>query len=244
MKIIAQKTDALNNEEFLNNIKEHDFIDAISLNIALTQDNRILAYNIRANSESIINTIEESTLEQLDNYEIELLNDALSNINQKKIKKDIYINIVPFRTGPLTNENIEFVTNRMNLYIDLLKEILEKYPNLKIKVHSINRSILTIAKTKLKNYRLGYVIHDRDLNFTDVDYYVITMNAFDDSIIDLLLNRNKEVILYISSDYYLSYIYQHYLGEKSTPHLNQTLQRLGIMTNYPEIVNQVLKTSN
>lgn len=239
MRIIAQQTDALNTYEFWDNVASNDFIDGMSLNIAFTYDNQILTYNLDVNNEASINTIESSNLNQLTNYDLQPFDVTMKNLNERNIGKDIYINIAPFRTGPLTEKNIENDTKRMNLYVDKIKEIIDKYPNLKIHLHSINRSILSILQQKIKNHRIGYVITNRDLTFVDVDYYVMTMNAFNDTIIDLLLKENKEVILYISSDYYISYIYQHYRGEKSTAYLQQVFNQLGIMTNYPEIIHRV-----
>lgn len=239
MKIIAQQTDALNTYDFWNNVINKDYIDAIGLNVALTRDNKILTYNITANSEATTNTIENSTLVELQNYELELLEETLKSLNERKLQKDIYINIAPFRTGPLTQENIQILTERMNLYINTIKEIIDKYPHLKIHLHSINRSLVTILKEKIKNHRIGFVISNRDLNFIDVDYYIMTMNAFNDTIIDLLLKAKKEVILYVHSEYYISFIYEHYRSEKSTPYLQQTFNQLGILTNYPEIINKV-----
>lgn len=239
MKIIAQQTDALNTYDFWNNVIYKDYIDAMTLNVALTSDNQILTYSIVANNEAIANTIETSTLVELKNYELELFEDTLRNLNERNLKKDIYVNIAPFRTGPLTEENIQITTERMNLYIDEIIRIINQYPNLIIHLHSINRSLVTILKAKISNHRIGFVISNRDLNFIDVDYYVMTMNAFNDTIIDLLLRDKKEVILYLHSDYYISFIYDHYLGERSTLHLQQTFNQLGIITNYPMIINKV-----
>lgn len=239
MKIIAQQTDALNTYDFWNNVIEKDYIYAMALNVALTQDNRILTYNITANDEAITNTIENSTLAQLQNYELELFEDTLKSLSERNLKKDIYVNIAPFRTGPLTEENIQATTERMNLYIDEIKRIIDSYPNLTVHLHSINRSLVTILKDKIKNHRIGFVISNRDLNFIDVDYYVMTMNAFNDTIIDLLLSENKEVILYVYSDYYVSFVYNHYMGPNSTPQLQRTFEQLKILTNYPEIINKV-----
>lgn len=239
MRIIAQQTDALNTYDFWNNVIKKDYIDSMALNIALTKDNRVVTYNIYTSIDANINTIETSNLNELNNYELELFEDTLKNLNERNLKKDIYVNIAPFRTGPLTEENIQIITERINLYIDKIKEAIDKYPNLKIHLHTINRSIATILKDKIKDHRIGFVITNRDLNFIDVNYYIMTMVAFNDTIIDLLLRENKEVILYIRSDYYISFIYEHYVGEKSTPHLQQTFNKLGILTNYPEVINKV-----
>lgn len=239
MKIIAQQTDALNTYDFWNNVIENDYIYAMALNVALTKDNRVVTYNIYTNIDANINTIENSNLDELGNYELELFETTLKNLGERNLKKDIYVQIAPFRTGPLTEENIQKTSERMNMYIDKIKTAIDKYPNLKIHLHSINRSLITILKEKIKNHKIGFVITNRDLNFIDVDYYVMTMNAFNDTIIDLLLNEKKELILYLHSDYYISFVYNHYIGTNSTPHLQQTFKQLGILTNYPEIINKV-----
>jgi len=239
MRIIAQQTDALNTYDFWNNVTNQDYIDSMALNIALTKDDRVVTYNLSTGIDANINTIENSNLIELKNYELELFEDTLKNLNERNLKKNLYVNIAPFRTGQLTEENIQATSRRINLYVDKIKENIDRYPNLKIHLHTINRSIATILKNKIKDHRIGFIITNRDLNFIDVDYYVITMNAFNDTIIDLLLKENKEVILYVSSDYYISFLYDHYVGEKSTPHSQQVLKELGILTNYPEIINKL-----
>ena len=67
----------------------------------------------------------------------------------------------------------------------------------------------------------------------------MTMPSFNDTIIDLLLKENKEVILYVNSDYYISFLYDHYVGEKSTSHSQQVLTEIKILTNYPEVIHRV-----
>ena len=64
-----------------------------------------------------------------------LLCQYLYFLNQKNYNKLIYLNINPFKTGPLTDENIEETTRRMNLYLDKIKKIIDEYPNLKINLH-------------------------------------------------------------------------------------------------------------
>lgn len=239
MRIIAQQTDALNTYDFWDNVINKDYIDSMGLNVALTKDDRVVTYNIYTNIDANINTIENSNLEELGNYELELFEDTLRSLSARGLKKDIYVNIAPFRTGQLTEENVKAISRRINLYIDKIKESIDRYPDLKVHLHTINRSIATVLKDKIKDHRIGFVISNRDLNFIDVNYYVMTMNAFNDTIIDLLLRENKEVILYVRSDYYISFIYDHYVGEKSTPHLQQVFKKLKIMTNYPEVINRV-----
>ncbi len=241
MRIIAQKTDILNNEEFIKNATTKDYIYGITINVALTKDNKILTYNLPANIEASINTIENSTYDELNNFELDLLENILNNLNQKNYNKLIYLNINPFKTGPLTDENIEETTRRMNLYLDKIKKIIDEYPNLKINLHSINRSLVTIMKQKIKNHQIGYIINNNDLNFIDVNYYTVIMNVFNDTIIDILLKEKKEVNLYISSDYYLSFVYNHYVGEKSTHYRKEIFKDLGIVTSYPNIIYQTFK---
>lgn len=241
MRIIAEQTDALNTYDFWNNVIEKDYIDAMALNIALTKDDKVVTYNINTNIDANVNTIETSNLNELGNYELELFEDTLKNLNERNMKKDIYVNIAPFRTGQLTEENIQQTSIRINLYIEKIIESINKYPNLNIHLHTINRSIITVLKNKIKDRKIGFIITNRDLNFIDVDYYVMTMVAFNDTIIDLLLKEKKEVIIYVRSDYYISFLYDHYIGEKSTTHSQLVLKELGILTNYPEVINKVLR---
>ena len=239
MKIIAGQTNSSNTDKFRTNVIEKDYINGMTLNVALTKDNKILTYNIPTSDDAIINTIENSTLAELYNYELELLDDALKDLSQRNMIKDIYINIAPFRVGILSNENIKQISERMNLYIDDIKQIIDRYPNLKIHLHSINKSLITIMKQKIKTHPIGSVVFNRDADFIDVDYYVVTMNAFDDAIIDLLLRNKKDILLYVYSDYYISYVYDHYLGEKSTPYLREVLTKIKIITNFPGIVDKI-----
>lgn len=241
MKNIAQKSSALNTYDFIYNSTTKDYIDAISLNITYTRDSKIVTFNVQTLGEATINTIETSTLSQLEEYDISLLEDLLQELSNANLTKDIYINLYPLKAAVLTDENIKQITKRMNEYTDQVKYIVEKFPQLKIHLHSINRSILTQLKQKLPKNKIGFVIYGTDLTFIDVDYYVIMMNVFNDAIIDLLLSNQKEVILYLFSDYYIHYTYDHYFGEKSTPKLQNTFQKLGIISNYPEIIDKVFR---
>lgn len=244
MKNIAQKSSASNTDDFFYDILTKDYIHGICFNITYTEDNKLVVFNATSLGEGTINTIETSTLAQLQDYEIILLDDLLKRLNQQQTKKDIYINLYPLKTIALSDENIQQVTTRMNLYIDHVKEIVEKYPDLSIYLHCINRNLVTMLKQKIKNLKIGFVVYGDNLTFIDVDYYVVLMNTFDDTIIDELIKNKKEVILYISSDYYINYIYEHYLGEKSTPYLQETFQKIGIISNYPEIIHKVFYTTS
>ena len=143
MKIIAQQNNSSNAHNFWLNVTQKDYIFGMSLNIALTKDNQVITYSFNDNNSAIINTIESSTLNQLNNYKIELFENTLKKLNQMNMRKDIYVNIAPFRVGILTDENILATTERINLYIDKIIETVNRYPNLTIHLHSINRNILS-----------------------------------------------------------------------------------------------------
>ena len=242
MKIIAQKTNSLTTSDFFKNGLEKDFIDAMSLSVTYTKDNKIVVYNAPTSDGVITNTINTSTLGDLKGYEIALLEDILKEFSNNKKQKPLYINLAPYNPGILSDENIEFVTKRMNAYIDELKRIVEMYQQVTIYIHSINRNLITILKEKLPSYRIGFAITGADITFVDVDYYVFLATTQNDLIIDTLLKNHKEVIIYVYSDYFVSYLYNHYLGEKSTPYLQETFEKLYFMGNYPEIIYKVFKT--
>lgn len=239
MKIIAQKSDILNSYDFFKQALTSDNIDGVSLNIAYTKDNKLVIFNTPLLNSAIINTIENSNIQELENYEIIKLDEALQSLENQNTKKDIYLNIIPFRTGIINDENIKEVTNRINQYINSLKKIVDNHPNLNINIHSISRNFVTILKQKITNHKIGFVVSGEDMAFIEVEYYIIQADLINDNIIDQLLNRNKGVLIYIYSDYYLSYVYNHYLGKNSTPYLQNTFRKLDIITSYPEVVNKL-----
>lgn len=241
MRIIAQKNNALNTSDFLSKSLSNDYIDGMSFNVTYTKDNKIVIFNSISISGAITNTINTSTLGELQGYEVILLDDVLRNLSKNPVKKDIYLNLAPLNTGIINDDNINEVTMMLNEYIDKIKEIIYNYKNLIINLHSINRNIVELLKQKLSNNKIGFTVTGNDLNFIDVDYYILIANTQNDAVIDMLLKNNKEVIIYVYSDYYISYLYDHYLGEKSTPYLQETFNKIAIMTNYPEIINKVFR---
>lgn len=241
MKIIAQKNNALTTSEFLENSLKRDFIDAMSLNVTYTQDNKIVVYSAPTTGVAITNTINNATLGQLQGYEVTLLSEILKNLSESSVKKDLYLNLAPYNAGILSDDNIQTVTEKTHDYIMELKEVIDLYKNLKIYIHSINRSLAIMLKQLLPSYKIGFAFTGSDFSFADVDYYVLLASIQNDVIIDSLLKNNKDVIIYVYSDYYLSYLYEHYLGEKSTPYLQETFEKLGFMGNYPEIIYRIFR---
>lgn len=242
MRIIAQKNNNLNTQDFFYNALTKDYIDGINLSITYTKDNKIIVFNSPSAGAAITNTINTSTFSELQEYEIILLDEVLKNLNVNPIKKDLYINLTPSNPIILNDSNIQEVTKQMNNYVEEVEKIINQYKNLTINLHSNSRNLVTILKQRITNYNIGFAITGNDFNFIDVDYYILVSNTQNDAIIDTLLNQNKKVIIYVYSDYYISYLYEHYLGDKSTPYLQEIFTKLAIMTNYPEIIYKVFET--
>lgn len=241
MRIIAQKTNSLTTSDFLKNSLGKDFIDAMSVSVTYTKDNKIVVYNAPTSDGAITNTINISTLGELQGYEIVLLEVMLKELNTSPKQKALYINLAPYNPGVLSDENIEYVSKRMNEYVSELKRVIQLYPKVTVHIHSINRNLISILKEKMPTHRIGFAVTGADITFVDVDYYVLLATTQNDLIIDTLLKNKKEVIIYVYSDYYISYLYDHYLGEKSTPYLQETFEKLGFMGNYPEIIYKVFR---
>ena len=217
MKIIAQKSDTMNSEDFFHKALSTNYIDGINLNVALTKDNQIVVFNNTSVSDAIVNTIDNSTLSELNNYDIITLENTLNKLNQEN-------------------------TTKMNLYIDTLKTIIDNFTRLTIHVHSLNRNLVSMLKNKLKDNQVGFVIYTGDLNFIDVDYYVFTMNVYDEAIIDQLLRKKKKILIYIHSEYYLSVVYQGFLKEQENEVATKMIDKIAIISNYPEIIYKLFKT--
>ncbi len=242
MKIIAQKSDALNTDEFFNSSLSKNFVTSISFNVAFTKDEKLVIFNANSIGTAITSTINNSTFNELEYYEIASLESILKSLSENPIKKDIYINLTPSNYELINDENAMEIANRMDNYIKSMKSLMDTYKNLVIHLHSVNRSLIERIKKMIPDVKVGFAVTGLDLNFIDVDYYVLVSNTQNDTIIDMLLKKEKEVIIYILSNYYISYLYEHYLGEKSTPLLQQTFNQLAFMTNYPEIIYKVFFT--
>ncbi len=242
MKIIAVKTNTLTTRDFFYNGLSKDYIDALSFNVTYTKDFKIVVFNTNLPGVATINTINMNTYGQLQGYEIVLLEEVLKNLSNTPVKKDLYINLIPSNPGVLSDENIQNVTKSMHSYIEELKRVLSLYPNVVTNIHSTSRNLITILKEEITTSRIGFVLDTGDFNFIDVDYYVLISGAQNDLIIKELFAHHKQVIIYIASDYYISYLYNHYLGEKSTPESQEIFQKLAFMTGYPEIIYKVFET--
>ena len=89
MKIIAQKSDTMNSEDFFHKALSTNYIDGINLNVALTKDNQIVVFNNTSVSDAIVNTIDNSTLSELNNYDIITLENNINKLKQENTNKDI-----------------------------------------------------------------------------------------------------------------------------------------------------------
>lgn len=242
MRIIFQKSNNLNTYDFFSESMKKDSVTAVTFNITYTKDKEIVVFNTSSVGDAVTNTINNSTFNALQGYEIFLLDELLNELTKNKFNKEIYINLVYSNPSILSDDNIKEITLGLNNYVDELKKIVSKYPILKMAFHSSSRNLVTILKDKMTNEKIGIVISGDDLTFIDVSYYIILASDLSDIIVDTLLKNNKEVNIYISTEYYISYVYQHYLGEKSTPELQEKFKKLGIVTIYPEIISKVFNT--
>jgi len=195
MRIIAQKTNSLTTSDFLKNSLGKDFIDAMSVSVTYTKDNKIVVYNAPTSDGAITKTINISTLGELQGYEIVLLEVMLKELNTSSKQKALYINLAPYNPGVLSDENIEYVSKRMNEYVSELKRVIQLYPKVTVHIHSINRNLISILKEKMPTNRIGFAVTGADITFVDVDYYVLLATVQNDLIIDTLLKKKKEVIM-------------------------------------------------
>ena len=189
MNIIAQKSNNLNTSSFIDDSLTKDYIDAMSFNVTYTRDNNIVVFSENSVGIAITNTINDSTLKELQGYEIILLDTLLKDLNGRGMKKDIYLNLAPTNQGALSDENIKNIAKMSDTYVDAVMEIIQKYPGLSIHVHSVSRSLITKLKEKTADLEIGFSFAGNDLNFIDVDYYVLVSNTRNDNIIDILLKE-------------------------------------------------------
>lgn len=68
------------------------------------------------------------------------------------------------------------------------------------------------------------------------------MNVYDEAIIDQLLRKKKKILIYIHSEYYLSVVYQGFLKEQENEVATKMIDKIAIISNYPEIIYKLFKT--
>jgi len=241
MRIISYKNNITNFITFFDNAIKTGYINGLSVPIIKTLDNQIIVFDDNMGTgiktevlqNNTINNLQETTIFTLDN-----MLTSLNNING--FNKRIILNVYPLALPILSNETIQYVNNENILYIKIIKEIIDKYPNLNISLCSINTNLLQEMKRMIINHNLGLIVDVDNPIYVDVDFYILKPIMLDEVIINQELDRGHEIIISVTTgdDLSLTYIF---FKENSNKLRDEILLKLTFMTGYPQILNSTLK---
>lgn len=237
MKLIIQKGEKYTNEDFFKQVIHYEYIDGITLNVAKTNDDVLVVFNLASSSNVLIKNIYESSYQQLKNLEVISLETVIRYLSQINYPKKILLNLIPYKLMQLTEEQNKLLIEEYKTYARLLKNCLQDI-NLQIGIHSVSRSLLEFVRKSNITTSFGFAVVGYDLNYIDVDYYIFTVDMLNLPLIKQQIGLGKDVIIYIQNDFELSFIYDMFLGAKKTDLTKEIYKDVHLMGNYPEVLKK------
>lgn len=235
MKLIVQKNVKYTLKEFFSEIINYDYLDGIALNIVKTKDNVLVVINLSSQSSTFVKTISSNEVVNLKGFEMIPLLEIMTYLDKIGYKKKVILNIIPYQPIRLTEDENKLLVEEYKQYAKNLKEMTEN-SNLDIYIHSISRTLVNFLKHENIKAKLGFAFGGFDLNYIDVDYYLFTVDMLNFPLMKQQLDNNKEVIIYIGTEYELSYVYDISRGNKMTKLTDEVFKNTYLMGDYPEIL--------
>ena len=236
MKLIVQKSVRYSVQDFFQTVINLDYLDGISLNVFKTKDDILVTFNLILNSEPLLQSISSSTFNEIQNLEIIRLDTVISYLSSISYKKKVYLNLVPFKDLQLNEEQNKKAMLEFDLYTTNLLKIINN-SGLNIYIHSVSRDLLDILKSKKGSFTLGFVISGYDLTYIDVSYYVFSYQVLDLLLVKQEIDLDKEVIIYLDSDYAMSKLYELLFDSKNKVG-TKVKNNISLMGNYPELMKK------
>lgn len=241
MKLIVQKNSKYTLSDFFSRVIYFDYVDGIILNVAKTLDNVLVVLNLTSGEESFTKTVYSNEFIKLKGLEIVPLSEVIRYLNRINYSKKVILNIIPYQPIQLTEEQNKLLLEEYKMYVKNLKEILNG-SNINIYIHSVSRTLIDFMKQDDLKVKYGFAIVGFDLNYIDVDYYVFTVQMLNFPLLKQQIDNQKEVMIYIGTDYELSYLYDIFLGDKKTNLTEEIFKSIYIIGDYPEILHKTFLT--
>lgn len=235
MNLIAHIQNIYNTKEFEDLIFRNETIDGLSFDLTMTKDDKIIIYAISSNNQVNINTLENSSLNELENFRIYELDTVLSYLKQKKYKKKIFFQFIPLSHIPITEDTIASIRKRNYTYIKTTADIVKKYTTLNLYFSSMDYNLIYYMKELMNNVKIGVRLSFNNLSYVNVDFYEFPSNMLDFTLINQQLNLGKEVILVARTEEDLSLLVKAFKINTNSL-VNQLFPKLIFNTNYPEIL--------
>lgn len=243
MKIIAQKTDFYLTEEFFNEVVKLQSVDGVSFNVIFNKEGKLLVYSYTPSSQYVIDRIERLPLPRVTNPNVMFLEDALKQVRETRKKLEVYLNIIPAEINIIDDESLEELSIMNMRYVSALQQVLADFPDLTIYLHSISRPLALLLQRTFSSRRAGMVVYSGDLTPTDVSYYVFPVYMINNAIFDELIQRGKEIVLFIADDSDMAVVVQTYNSPKTTALASEILPKLSFIVNQPIVLEKLLPNS-
>ena len=241
MKIISYKNNITNFITFFNSVINTDYIDGLCVPIIKTRDNQIVIFDDNVGDGTSTEILQNSTINDLQKttiFTLEHMLTALTNVKgfNKRIILKVYSLVLPI----LSNETIQYINNQNRIYIQTIKTIIDKYPNLNISLTSINTNLLQEMKRNITNHQLGLIVDQANPIYISADFYVLKPILLDEVILKQELDAGREIMIFITTGDDLSITY-YFFKENPSPLKDEILLKLTFMTGYPRVLNGILK---
>lgn len=225
---------------YFENMIKTDYINGLSVPIIKTKDNQIIVFDDNMGIGTSTEVLQNSTIENLQEttiFSLESMLNALTNI--QGFNKRIILNVYPLFLPLLSNDTIQYVNEQNKNYIEIIRSIIDLYPNLDISLSTINTNLLQEMKRNIKNHKLGLIVNQANPIYISTDFYILEPIMLDEVILKQELDEGREIMISITTGDDLSITY-FFFKENANPLRNKILLKLTFMTGYPQLLNNTL----
>lgn len=234
MNIVLYKDTLYNTKSLYDEVNSYEFLEGFVLAATITNDDKIIVYNLAYNISSYIENLQTENYNDLKSNSFYEMEDFLKAF--KDYKGKIIINLIgaPNVVGK-PNKNYTFVLN--------LKKIISNYKDLDLYICSTYDDIITYIDKDLSDVKKGMFVYEGNLNYYDVDFYLMPSRMLDTKVVVQQLKKNKEMMFMLESSEDIISVVDKF---KRTVHLFEGMDKkscskqLFIVTNSPRVINIVL----
>ena len=234
MNIVLYKDTLYNTKSLYDEVNSYEFLEGFVLAATITNDDKIIVYNLAYNISSYIENLQTENYNDLKSNSFYEMEDFLKAF--KDYKGKIIINLIgaPNVVGK-PNKNYTFVLN--------LKKIISNYKDLDLYICSTYDDIITYIDKDLSDVKKGMFVYEGNLNYYDVDFYLMPSRMLDTKVVVQQLKKDKEMMFMLESSEDIISVVDKF---KRTVHLFEGMDKkscskqLFIVTNSPRVINIVL----
>ncbi len=233
MNIVLYKDTFYNSMEMYNELSTQEYLDGIIVSLSMTKDGIILVYNFSIEGSTYVRSVQNQNFNELKENSFQTLNDFLNLY--KNCQKNIIFNLVgtPNQMDK-PNRNEQFVKN--------FKEIIKNYTQLNLYVSSAYDDIITYIIKYLDNVKKGMLVYEGNLNYYDVDFYIVSDEIFDTEVVAQQIKFEKEIMIKLNSCDSIKNILDEFKKNKDLFDSTKNIEKsISILTKCPYTLSKVLR---